>query len=99
MRVIFWHSKVNYKKKEDTINENERGLTFNRGFFFYMDQSYLVYDCKLGSFNFTVGKITTWKSTGIFNYFGNSNMNAVGGASGDLPILKNDGRMHVYLSV
>ena len=54
-----------FQRKEDTINENERGLCFNRGFFFYMDQSYLVYDCKLGSFNFTAGKITTWKSTGI----------------------------------
>ena len=40
------------KQKEDTINENERGLSFNRGFFFYKDQSYLVYDCKMGSFNF-----------------------------------------------
>ena len=30
-------------QKEDTINENERGLSFNRCFFFYMDQSYLVY--------------------------------------------------------
>ena len=26
-------------QKEDTINENERGLSFNRGFFFYVDQS------------------------------------------------------------
>ena len=40
------------KQKEDTINENERGLSFNRGFCFYQDQSYLVYDCKMGSFNF-----------------------------------------------
>ena len=39
-------------QKEDTINEIERGLSFNRGFFFYMDQSYLVYDCKMGSFSF-----------------------------------------------
>ena len=46
-------------QKEDTINENERGLSFNRGFFFYMDQSYLVYDCKMGSFQFTNGKIST----------------------------------------
>ena len=37
-------------QKKDTINENERGLSFNRGFFFYMDQSYLVYNCKMGSF-------------------------------------------------
>ena len=86
------------QQKEDTINENERGLSFNRGFFFYMDQSYLVYDCKLASFNFTAGKIATWKSTGIFNYFGNSNMNAVADSGGDLPDLKNDGRMYVYLS-
>ena len=36
------------QQKEDTINENERELTFNRGFFFYIDQSYLVCDCKMG---------------------------------------------------
>ena len=40
------------KQKEDTINENERGLSFNRGCFFYTDQSYLVSDCKMGSFGF-----------------------------------------------
>ena len=34
-------------QKEGTINENERGLSYNRGFFFYMNQSYLVYDCKM----------------------------------------------------
>ena len=70
-------------QKEDTINENERGLTIFRGFFFYMDQNSLVYDCKMGSFQFTGGKISTWKSTGIFNYLDNSNMNAVGDSGGD----------------
>ena len=38
------------------------------------------------------------KSTGIFNYLDNSNMNAVGDSKNDLPALKNDGRMYVYLS-
>ena len=52
----------------------------------------------MGSFQFTGGRISTWKSTGIFNYLGNSNMNAVGDASGKLPFLVNDGRMHIYLS-
>ena len=33
-------------QKEDTINENERGLSFNRGFFFYTYRSYLVYDVR-----------------------------------------------------
>ena len=52
----------------------------------------------MGSFQFTNGKISTWKSTGIFNYSVDSNMNAVGDASGDLRDIKNDGRMYVYLS-
>ena len=86
------------KQKEDIVDENQRGLSFNRGFFFYIDQSYLVYDCKMGSFNFSSGKISVRKSTGIFNYLDNSNMNAVDDSGGDLPTLKNDGRMYVYLS-
>ena len=86
------------KQKEDTINENERGLSFNRGFFFYTDQSYLVYDSKMGSFQFTGNKISTWKSTGIFNYSSDSNMNAVGDSGGGLSDIKNDDRMYVYLS-
>ena len=85
-------------QKEDTINENERGLSFNRGFFFYMDQSYLVYDCKMGTFQFTSSKISTWKSTGTFNYSSDSNMNAVGDSGGDFPDIKNDVRLYVYLS-
>ena len=86
------------QQKDDTINENERGLSFNRGFFFYINKSYLVYNCKLSSFNFNAIKISTWKSTGIFNYFSDSNMNAVGDASRDLPDLKNDDEIYVYLS-
>ena len=71
---------------------------FTRGLFFYMDQSYLVYNCKMGSFRYTTNRISAWKSAGIFHYFDNSNMNAVGDTSGNLTDLKNDGRMHVYLS-
>ena len=85
-------------QKEDTINENERGLSFNRGFFFYMDQSYLVYDCKMGSFSFGSKDISAWKSTDIYNYSSRSNMNALANSKNNLPNLKNDGRMHVYLS-
>ena len=88
------------KQKEDTINENKRGFRFNRCFFFYKDQSYLVYNCKMGSFNFglTSKDISEWKSTGIYNYSSDSNMNAVVDSVGYLPDIKNDGKMHVYLS-
>ena len=42
----------------------------------------------MGSFQFTGGKISMWKLTGIFNYLGNSNMNAIGDCGGDLPDIK-----------
>ena len=48
------------QQKEDTINENERGLSFNRGFFYYLQQSHLVYECKIDSFNFNNKKILKW---------------------------------------
>ena len=51
----------------------------------------------MGSFQFTGSKISTWKSTGIFNYPNDSNMNVVGDYGGDLPDIKNDGRIYVYL--
>ena len=35
------------QQKEDTINENERGLSIFRGFFFYLQQNHLVYECKV----------------------------------------------------
>ena len=34
-------------QKEDTINENERKLSIFRGFFFYLEQNHLVYECKV----------------------------------------------------
>ena len=79
------------------FDEVQKENSFNRGLFCYLQQSYLVYDCKMGSFQFTAGKISTWKATGILNYLGNSNMNAVGDSKSALPELKNDGRMHVSL--
>ena len=79
------------------FDEVQKENSFNRGFFYYLQQSYLVYDCKMGSFQFNAGKIFMWKSTGIFNYLGKSN-NAVGDSKSILPELKNDGRIHVSLS-
>ena len=80
------------------FDEVQKENSFNKGFFYYIQQSYLVYGCKMGSFQFTAGKISTWKSTGIFNYLGNSNMNAVDDSKSVLTKLKNDRRMHVSLS-
>ena len=85
------------KQKEDNINENERGLSFNRGYFYYLQQSHLVYECKIDSFNFDNKKILKWKSTGIFNYSDYYSMKSIENTKKELPILKNDEKMYVYL--
>ena len=73
------------KQKEDTINENERGLSFNRGFFYYLQKNHLVYKCKSSAFDTTaINKISAWKSTDIFS----SNMIAIKNASRDLSKLE-----------
>ena len=53
----------------------------------------------MGSFGFGLNSrdISEWKSTGIYNYSSDSDMNAVADAKTTLPNFKNDGRMHVYL--
>ena len=84
-------------QKEDTINENEKGLSFNRGFFFYLQQSYLVYECKVGSFSFNNKNISKWESTGVFNSSDYYSMNGIKNTKNEMPILKNDGRLYVYL--
>ena len=84
------------KQKEDTININERELSFNRGFFYYLQKNYFVYECKSSSFVTTItNKISTWKSTGIFS---STNMIPVKKASRDLPKLKVVDDLYVHLS-
>ena len=85
------------QQNEDTINENERRNSFARGLFFYLQQSHLVYECKVDSFLFDNKKILKWKSTGIFNYSDYCSMNGIKDTKKELPILKNDEKMYAYL--
>ena len=50
------------EKREYDIAKNEIGISFNRGFFYYLQQSNLVYECKVDSFSFNNKNITSWKS-------------------------------------
>ena len=85
-------TKDDVKKVQDKVDENERRLSFNRGFFFYLQKNYYVYECKSSSFDITAPansinfRINTWKSTGIFSSSSND-MIAVKNASGKLPRL------------
>ena len=87
-------------QKEDTINENERELSFSRGFFLYTDRSFLKYECKAGSFGLVLNpkNILEWKPTGIYNYVSNSSMTAFANTKTNLANYNNDGRINVYLS-
>ena len=85
------------QQKEDTINENERGKSFARGIFYYLQQSHLVYECKINSINFTSKKISKWKSTGVFNYSDDFSMKGIEDTKTNLLESKNNERMHVYL--
>ena len=85
------------KQKKDNINENERGLSFNRGFFYYLQQSYLVYECKVNSFTFNNKKITNLWSASIFNYSDYYSMNGIEDTKTNLPILKNNKETYVLL--
>ena len=84
-------------QKEDTINENERGISFNRGFFFHLQQNHLVYECKVDSFIFNNKKISKWESTVVFNSSDYYSMNGIENTKKEMPILKNDERLYVYL--
>ena len=79
------------------FDEVKKENSFSKGFFFYTVQSYLVYDCKMSSFNFSSRKISEWKSTGIFIYSSDSSMRGIEDTKTKLPELKNDGSVYVYL--
>ena len=85
------------EKKEYDINENEIGISFNRGFFYYLQQNNLVYECKVDSFVFDNKKILKWNSTGVLNISDYYSMNGIKDTKNETPILKNDEKMYVYL--
>ena len=84
-------------QKGDTINENERELSIFRGFFFYLQKNHLVDECKVNSFIFNNKKISKWESTGAFNRSDYYSMNGIENTKKEMPILKNDERLYLYL--
>ena len=85
------------QQKEDTTNENEREFSIFRGFFFYLQQNHLAYECKVNTFIFDNKKVLKWKSTGIFNYSDYYSMKGIENTKKEMPLLKNDERMYFYI--
>ena len=89
--------KSELEKKEYAISKNEIGISFNRGFFYYLQQSNLVYECKIDSFIFDNKTISKWNSTGVLNISDYYSMNGIKDTKHETPILKNDEKMYLYL--
>ena len=85
------------EKKEYDISENEIAISFNRGFFYYLQQSNLVYECKIDSFIFDYKKISKLNSTGSLNISDYYSLNGIKDTKNETPILKIDEKMYVYL--
>ena len=64
---------------------------------YYLDKTYLLYECKAFSFKYTSGKINLRKSTGLNNYSRDSDMDALSVATTSLPPLIDNGPMSVRL--
>ena len=78
------------------FDEGERENSFTRGFYCYLQQSYLVYECKRHSFRTDKSnRLITWTSSGIYNFTANSDLKAIPNAQGLLPILEKNGRINL----
>ena len=74
------------KQKGDIVDEGQRENSFTRGFYHYLQKSYLLYECRINSFKKnTSSKLTTWKSTGIDNLSANSDLKAIFDGTLSLP--------------
>ena len=71
------------------FDELQKENSFNRGFFYCLQQSYLLYECKMDSFSFNSKKISKWKSTGIFIYSDDSSMKGIEDTKTKLPEVNN----------
>ena len=85
------------EKKDYATSENEIGFSIFRGFFSYLQQNNLVYECKVDSFVFNNKKISKWESTRVLNCSDYYSMNGIKDTKNETPVLKNDEKMYVYL--
>ena len=75
------------EKKIYAISVNEIGISIFRGFFSYLQQNNLVYECKVNSFIFNNKKKI---KVGVLNSSDYYSMNGIKDTKNETPILKND---------
>ena len=88
------------KKVEDKVNENEKEITFVRGFYSYEHNSNLVYDCKSSLFKTGLHGIFQWNPKNIYDPSNKNALYSVQNINNIAPNIKNDSKgLHVFLVV
>ena len=94
--ILGLESKLN--NKETAINELERKPSFSSRFYYFNQQSYLLFEGKVNSFVKTSTDISGWKSTGIFSNDHNDtypDLKSVSSSNGPPKLLIKNGRFCV----
>ena len=61
------NAKTSLEHNKSVIDDLEREASFSRGFYYYTQQSYFLFEPKSKSFSRSGGSISSWKSIGIHN--------------------------------
>ena len=76
-------------RNKSVLDDLEREASFNRGFYYYNQQFYFLFEPKSKSFSRNGGAIHAWISTGIHNDSNNTDLFSVNNSNNNLPTLVN----------
>ena len=82
-------NKTSLKHNKSVIDDLEREASFNRGFYYYNQQSYFLFEPKSKSFTKNGEAVHAWISTGIHNDSNNTDLFSVNNSKNNSPTLLN----------
>ena len=82
-------NKTSLEHSKSVIDDLEREASFNRGFYYYNQQSYFLFEPKSKSFTRNGEAINAWLSTGIHNGSNNTDLFSVNNSNNNSPTLLN----------
>ena len=80
---------------KSVLDDLEREVSFNRGFYYYNKQSYFLFEPKSKSFTKNGGAIYVWISTGIHNDSNNTDLFSVNNSNNSPTLLIKNNRLGV----
>ena len=90
------NAKTSLEHNKSVIYDLEREASFNRGFYYYNQQSYFLFESKSKSFTKNGVAIHAWKSTGIHNDSNNTDFFSVNNSNNNSrTLLDNNNRLGV----